>query len=89
MTENEAISIFTEITFAYPFFEVTDEKLDYWINQLTNMPYDPVVNRLKKHIYTSNYPPTISQIAAFEKAENTFLMKLEEKRKKLKHREDI
>lgn len=87
MTEEEANSILKEIIFAYPYFEVTEEKINYWINHLKAMPYKPVLYRLEKHIFTSNYPPSVSQISAIEKEENTFLVKLEERRNKLKNYE--
>ncbi|MBT2687291.1 hypothetical protein J7I93_03750 [Bacillus sp. ISL-47] len=83
MTEQEAILIFKEIVSAYQNFDVTEDKFNYWIEHLMKMPYGPVLYKLRQHVYSSQYPPTLSQIQVTCKPENTFLKKIEERKKHL------
>lgn len=86
MTEQEAINIFKKIVSAYQNFDVTEDKFNFWMDHLKEMPYDPVLFKLKQHIYSSKYPPTLSQIQVSNRPENTFLKKIEERKQQLNAR---
>lgn len=83
MTKDQAIFIIRSITNAYPNFDMNQEKLLFWLDHLGTMPFDAVQQNLHAYIRKSSYPPTISQIAVQEKAQNNFLKQLEERRRML------
>lgn len=62
MTREEVIQLFKYIKMSYENFEVNSEKIDYWFNLFKTQDYQSVLKRLKKHVVTSKYPPTISEL---------------------------
>ncbi|TYR78461.1 hypothetical protein FZC66_19455 [Priestia megaterium] len=83
MTRDQAVLIIRSITIAYPNFEMSQEKLVFWLNHLMTMPFGAIQQNLNAYIRTSSFPPTISQIAVQEKAQNDFLKQLDERRRLL------
>lgn len=62
MDREETKDIFKLISYVYPMFEVTSEKLDTWHYFLKDQSFDDVEKKTKKHIMSQKFPPTISEI---------------------------
>lgn len=73
MTPQEAMSILEHISAAYARFEITEKRVSVWLEHLEKMPYKKVLARLNHHIAEKAFPPTISEISAFDAPKNEFL----------------
>lgn len=47
---------------AYPTFEPTLDRVKLWTEMLVDIEYDVAVKRLKEHIATHRFAPTIAEI---------------------------
>lgn len=56
------------ITDAYPAWDPKTSRLELWADMLSDLNYFVAMSRLKKHIATSKYPPTIAEILNPEEA---------------------
>ena len=62
MTRAEVKEIFKLISFNYPQFEVSPEKLDYWLKLLQSDDPGIVKKNVERHTLESKFPPTIADI---------------------------
>lgn len=73
MTYNQAVTILEYISAAYPRFEITEKRVEIWVEQLANMPYEKVLARLKQHIKEKPFPPSVAEISVYVSPKNEFL----------------
>ncbi|WLR50058.1 replicative helicase loader/inhibitor [Bacillus tianshenii] len=75
MNEEQAFDILQRIAAAYTQFDLTgsigEKRIEVWVKQLTPMPYERVLFNLDEHMAKNKFPPTIAEIAAQPKQENT------------------
>jgi len=62
MQKQQVNEIMLLITGAYQNFEPTKERVKTWRMMLEDMEYELAVKRIKQHILTSKFPPTIAEI---------------------------
>lgn len=62
MTKEETKELLTLIFTAYPNFEITKDRIDLWVDMLTDAVFDKAKANTEQHIKTSKYPPTIAEI---------------------------
>lgn len=63
MTESEVIKLLTMIVAAYPNMKaVTKLQVKIWHESLKDVPVEVALANAKKHIMTSQFPPTIAEI---------------------------
>lgn len=63
MTREEVKELFKFLTFIYPNFEVSSEKLDVWTSLLENQNTEKVMRRAKRYVLDNKFPPTIADLA--------------------------
>lgn len=63
MTRDEVKELFKFLTFIYPNFEVSSEKLDVWTSLLQNQNTEKVMQRAKRYVLENKFPPTIADLA--------------------------
>ncbi|NLW90989.1 MAG: hypothetical protein GXY34_05250 [Syntrophomonadaceae bacterium] len=56
------------MTDAYPNWDPKTSRLELWADMLSDLNYFVAMARLKKHIATSKYPPSIAEILNPEEA---------------------
>lgn len=78
MRPDQAMDILEHISAAYARFEITEKRAKVWLEHLSAMPYEKVLARLKYHISEKPFPPTISEISAYESPKNEFLKQHEQ-----------
>lgn len=66
MDRGEFVNIATAIKMYYPRFEVLDSKvaMELWYSELKEMPYEVAELAVRKHVNTSQWPPTIADLKA-------------------------
>jgi hypothetical protein len=64
MEANKALEVLQYIRGAYNRFEINEYMPKVYAEFLKDEPFDKVMIRLKKHIKTSKYEPTISELLA-------------------------
>jgi ribosomal protein L12E/L44/L45/RPP1/RPP2 len=62
MTSKQVISILRYIAAAYPNFEVTEERVAVWIEQLSEVDYEAALKKVKKHVALNKFPPSIAEV---------------------------
>ncbi|GHI00221.1 replicative helicase loader/inhibitor [Neobacillus kokaensis] len=77
MTKKEVFQLLVLIESVYPHCTTKDETIQYWFKICSEMDYEKVMAKLKKHIRISRFPPTISDIAVFTSEENDCPEKLQ------------
>lgn len=75
MTPEQAMTILEHISAAYARFEITEKRVEVWLEHLMEMPYEKVLARLKHHISEKAFPPTIAEISAYDAPKNEFIDK--------------
>ncbi len=89
MEMNEALDILQRIAAAYTQFDLTgslgEKRIEVWSEQLMNMPYEPVLERLKHHILHERFAPTVAEISVKSKQDNSFLNELKQWEKDAKY----
>jgi hypothetical protein len=78
MTGDQTYSILKHIAAAYPRFEITEQRLEVWHEYLQNMPYEQVLAKVKHHIASEKFPPSIAEISVQPRQKNEFLEELKE-----------
>ncbi|AQX55924.1 MULTISPECIES: replicative helicase loader/inhibitor [Priestia] len=81
MTSKETISILRYIAEAYPHFDITEQRVAVWIEQLKAVNYEKAFAKLKKHVSQCKFPPTISEIYVQEEKSRVNRAHLEKMRK--------
>lgn len=87
MVRDEVKQIFKMVASVYPNFIPADkesaaEKLNTWTDLLADQSFVKVQTRVKNHLKTEKFPPTISEIIDHTpKEEENFLTKLDEWRR--------
>ena len=77
MNHDEAVEVLKTIEEVYgDKFPRMKRKAELWISQLKKMKYDPVMRRLTNHVVKSPFPPTLSEIAVYEVADNGMAEKM-------------
>ncbi|MEK5378028.1 replicative helicase loader/inhibitor [Paenibacillus sp. FSL P2-0173] len=72
MKQTETASFLAVIKTAYPYFEITVPVTKLWHQMLADIPYEVAKERLGKHIRTSKFAPTISDICTEEDTQPSF-----------------
>lgn len=62
MKRDQVKDVFKIIAFAYPRFEVSSEKIDYWHKFLKDQDPAAVMKKAEKHIMNNVFPPTIADL---------------------------
>lgn len=62
MNREQVIEIFKVLAFAYPKFEVTSEKVDFWLRFLEDQNPATVMKKVESFVMNNPYPPTISEL---------------------------
>lgn len=62
MDRNQVKEVFKIIAFAYPKFEVSSEKIDFWLRFLGDQDYASVMSKVEYHIKNNVFPPTIADL---------------------------
>lgn len=73
MTPKQAMSILEHISAAYSRFDITEKRVEVWLEHLLDMPYEKVMARVKHHIKEKPFPPAIAEISVYETPKNDFL----------------
>lgn len=73
MTPEQAMTILEHISAAYARFEITEKRVEVWLEHLMEMPYEKVLARLKAHIKQKPFPPSIAEISVYVTPKNEFL----------------
>ncbi|MED1467451.1 hypothetical protein [Bacillus salipaludis] len=68
MTKQEALKIIVLIESVYKGFMTKNETITFWFNYCPELNFTKVMTKLKRHIRTNPYPPTISDLT--EETEN-------------------
>ena len=64
MTSQEVKKLFEVIAVAYPKFEASKEKLELWTELLEDISFEYGMKKVKNHIKSSRFEPTIADIRA-------------------------
>lgn len=68
MTKSEVIKLLTMLAAAYPNMkEVTELQVRLWYESLKDIPVEVGLANARKHIMTSQFPPTIAEILGTSK----------------------
>lgn len=62
MNREQVKEVFKVLAFAYPRFEVSAEKIDYWHKFLADQDPAVVMKKAEKHIMNSVFPPAIAEL---------------------------
>ncbi|MFC3883779.1 hypothetical protein ACFOU2_09805 [Bacillus songklensis] len=62
MTSKQVLSILRYIAEAYPNFEITQQRVAIWIEQLSPVEYEPALAKVKKHVSQCKFAPTIAEV---------------------------
>jgi hypothetical protein len=62
MNREQVKEIFKVLAFAYPKFEVTSEKVDFWLKFLEDQNPAVVMKKVERFVMNNPYPPTISEL---------------------------
>ncbi|MBT2626121.1 hypothetical protein C6370_18485 [Bacillus atrophaeus] len=77
MKAEEAMKILKRLSAAYTRFdlsgEVGKERIELWMEHLKEMPFKPVLDKIKEHILNKPFPPAISEIKVKQPEKNEFL----------------
>lgn len=77
MTKEEAVEILKTINEMYPKFNLTKRKALLLVPNLMKMDYKGVMKNLSKYIMEFPYPPTLSEIAAYQNEDESLLEEME------------
>ncbi|MBY0597723.1 replicative helicase loader/inhibitor [Bacillus bingmayongensis] len=78
MEKKEVVSLLRYIVAAYPNFELTDERIQVWIDLLEDSSYSKTMEKLKQHCKTKKFPPSVAEILVNETPKNLQMNKLKE-----------
>jgi glutathione S-transferase len=88
MEQNDVLRIFRLIASVYPTFiptedeDAADRKLNLWCEFLEDQDFNKVQGKVKRHIKTEKYPPTVAEIIDHApKQETSFIDQLAEMRR--------
>ena len=71
MNKKEAAEILDTISHLYPDrFKLTEPLAKFWIVELMEMDHKRVMQKLRAHVVTNKYVPTLADIAAFGAEKN-------------------
>lgn len=87
MTKKQAAEVLIEIYNAYPRFEVTQSMIDTWYEFLKDQNPTTVMQKVKNHIASEKFPPTISEIITIKPKKSVTQIKHEQMLKE--HREAL
>lgn len=62
MDREQVKEVFKVLAFAYPRFEVSSEKLDYWHKFLIDQNPVTVMKKVERHVMEKPFPPTIAEL---------------------------
>jgi Loader and inhibitor of phage G40P len=62
MTRDQVKDVFKTIKFAYPQFEVSPEKLNFWHKNLNDQNPASVMRKTEQHVKEKPFPPTIADL---------------------------
>jgi hypothetical protein len=72
MSKEEVVKLLVLIELVYPNCILKNETVQQWFQFCTDMDYEKVLTKLKKHIRNSPFPPAFSDISVFNFEENYF-----------------
>lgn len=80
MNREQVKELFKFLTYVYPNFEVSSEKLDVWTRLLRNQNPAKVMQKAEQHSLDNKFPPTIADLSEriTEAHSNDFLKKVEQ-----------
>ena len=73
MNREEVKEIFKRLSFAYPKFEVSTEKIDFWHERLKDQQTETVIKKVNHHIERNPFAPTIAELRTTHPPENKAL----------------
>jgi hypothetical protein len=62
MNREQVKEVFKILAFAYPRFEVSSEKIDFWQKYLSDQDPARVMQKAEKHVMDKPFPPTIADL---------------------------
>lgn len=62
MNREQVKEVFKVIAFAYPKFEVSSEKIDFWHKFLNDQDPAAVMKKTERHVMNNVFPPTIADL---------------------------
>lgn len=62
MNREQVKEVFKVLAFAYPRFEVSAEKIDYWHKFLSDQDPAAVMKKTEKHVMNNVFPPSIADL---------------------------
>lgn len=62
MTREQVKEVFKILAYAYPKFEVSSEKIDFWHKFLIDQNPAAVMQKAEKHVMESPFAPTIADL---------------------------
>lgn len=71
MNREQVKEIFKVLAFAYPKFEVSSEKVDFWLRFLEDQNPATVMKKVERFVMNNPYPPTISELREPIRREDT------------------
>lgn len=66
MTAIETKKLLERIIMAYPNFELTTERIQFWREFLEDVPFEAAYKQLNLYIKANRFPPTIADIRGDE-----------------------
>lgn len=70
MDREQVKEIFKVIAFAYPRFDVSSEKIDFWLQFLADQDPAAVMKKTERHVMNNVFPPTIADLRETKRRED-------------------
>ena len=74
MNRDQIKEVFKILAYAYPKFEVSSEKIDFWHKFLADQNPAIVMKKVEKYVMTHTFPPTIAELREEKKKEETHVL---------------
>lgn len=70
MNREQVKEVFKILAFAYPKFDVTSEKIDFWHKFLIDQDPAVVMKNAERHVMNNQFPPTIAELREVKRNED-------------------
>lgn len=87
MNKSEVGELFKAIKYIFPNFEAGLEKITFWHDLLSDVPFDTALLNLKRHAKTDKFPPTIAELIGRVDTSGQYVPGVEETRAYLAEKE--
>lgn len=70
MNREQVKEVFKILAYAYPRFEVSSEKIDFWHKFLTDQNPVTIMKNVERHVMSNPFPPTIADLREVKRNED-------------------